>query len=240
MTTRFTDLAAPLPPELAAAVRELGATLALVRLPPLAEQLEKGDLEPAGWLTGPEMARLAGYRYPKRRLEWLGGRLAAKLALLALETTTASPLHWRIDSAGDGRPLSFLLDQDGERPGPEISISHSHGLAAALVARRPCGLDLQKTTGAVGRVRERFCTPDEAEALAAAGLTGDDLTLLWAAKEALRKGLGGTPLTGFLAMTLTGAEGAGGRQLTLAVGKGKEYKVLTGWLQEHAIAISII
>lgn len=189
--------------------------LRMVELAALQAEVGGGRLAPAGFLSPAEQATFSGFTFPKRRWEWLGGRLAAKAAALAWagQTLTVAALaEWQVTGAPDGRPGLQRVGLSPAAPALELSISHSHGVAAALVvAERPCGLDLQKVTDTVLRVRERFCTEAEAALLRRAGVGPDEreevrLTLLWAAKEAVRKGRGGVPLTGFLAMRLAGLE----------------------------------
>jgi phosphopantetheinyl transferase len=113
----------------------------------------------------------------------------------------------------------------------------------ALVAAHPCGLDLQKVTDTVVRVRERFCSAAEANLLPG----GDQhrevgLTLLWAAKEALRKARGGVPLTGFLTIHLTGLERQAeqGWCFRLAIAGAGEYPVAVFLADDFAGAVSML
>jgi len=212
-------------------------------------ELAARRLAPAGFLTPAEQATFSGFTFPKRRWEWLGGRLAAKAAALAwagLPLSAAALAEWQVSSAPDGRPGLRRASTIHADPALELSISHSHGVAAALVvAERPCGLDLQKVTDTVIRAQERFCT--EAEASVLRGGVGQDsrekvrLTLLWAAKEALRKGRGGVPLTGFLAMQLVGLERVGEQawRFRLAVSGAGEYPVVAFLLEDFAGAVSV-
>lgn len=211
--------------------------------------LDSQRLEPGRFLTPAEQATLAGFTFPKRRREWLGGRLAAKAAALAWagQPLSANALAgWQVNSGPDGRPgLQFVA---GVTAGAklELSISHSHGLAAALVTPRPCGLDLQKITDTVLRVRERFC--GEAEAALLQRMINPEirevvsLSLLWAAKEALRKARGGVPLTGFLAMRLAGIEPLAEQAwcFRLAVTEAREYPVVVFSLDDFAGAVGVV
>jgi phosphopantetheinyl transferase len=220
--------------------------LSLVRLADLQAALESGEFVPAERLAPAELDRWAGYRFPKRRLEWLGGRWAAKHAAASLWTETA-PGDWQVESEPDGRP--FFRQVRRHQPATELSISHSHGLAAALaVAGYPCGLDLQRAAETVLRVREKFCHQSEAELLDCSEkrpeTAVESLTMLWAAKEALRKGLGGRHLTGFLTMRLQSLDRIADRAwlFTLAVSGGREsrHPVAVWWLADFAIALTVI
>ncbi len=220
-----------------------------VNLVALQAEVGAGRLDPAEFLTPAEKATFSGFSFPKRRGEWLGGRLAAKAAALAwagLPLNTAALVEWQVTSAPDGRPGLLRATTINPDPVPELSISHSHGVAAALVAERPCGLDLQKVTDTVIRAQERFCT--EAEASLLRDGVGQDarekvrLTLLWAAKEALRKGRGGVPLTGFMDMRLAGLERVGEQSwcFRLAVSGAEEYPVVVFLLEDFAGAVSVL
>jgi phosphopantetheinyl transferase len=120
------------------------------------------------------------------------------------------PIAWQdiaIESQESGRPFCVTGKLD-QRPHniPDISISHSSDLAAAMaVSRGKCGIDIQQTSQKTVKVRERFCTQEEHEMLQ--GFLPDAsetvrLTLLWAAKEALRKAADITPVPGFLELQL--------------------------------------
>ncbi len=217
-----------------------------VELTALQAELAAGRLDPAQFLSNSEQASFVGFTFPKRRLEWLGGRLAAKAAALALsgqEVTAAALACWQVSSDSDGRPgLGRIGARIGESA-PELSISHSHGIAAALVVtERPCGIDLQKVSDTVVRVRERFSY--ETEGILLRGGNNREqvgLTMLWAAKEALRKGRGGVPLTSFLAMRLVGTERLAehGWCFRLAVAGAREYPVVVFLFDDFAGAVCV-
>jgi 4'-phosphopantetheinyl transferase EntD len=114
---------------------------------------------------------------PGRRREHLAGRLAARAALLAHGADDA-----RVGRSGDAPVWP---------PGWCGSISHSGGLALAVVARstrwRSIGVDVEpQITGRRIRVVEAVMTADER---AAASLADDPWvwTRAWAAKEAVWK-----------------------------------------------------
>lgn len=241
-----------LPPQMRESLGLVGKPLLhRVELAALQVELAEGRLDPAQFLGPAEQATLAGFTFAKRRLEWLGGRLAAKAAALAWEgqpLAVAGLAGWRVVSAPDGRPGLQRVGASPDGPKLELSISHSHGLAAALVVTaRPCGLDLQKVTDTVVRVRERFCSETEG-ALLRDGWVGHEgreelrLTLLWAAKEAVRKGRGGVPLPGFLVMRLLSIEllGEQGWCFRLAVAGAAEYPVVLLLTGDFAWAVCVV
>lgn len=181
----------------------------------------------ATYLDRSEVEQVAAFGFAKRRLEWLGGRIAAKHAAHAIlaKGSGPPPCFPELLVANDPAGRPHLRDQRGNRAElaasgrgtavtlPAISISHSHGYAGALAVTgsHSCGLDLQRVTPQVLRVRDRFATQEEVALLhAAPSLAGQEeallLTLLWSAKESLRKAIACAPLLGFTEMTLTRLE----------------------------------
>jgi 4'-phosphopantetheinyl transferase EntD len=90
-------------------------------------------------------------------------------------------------------------------------------VAAALVAFLPCGLDVQQLSAAAVRVRDRFSSQAEYDILTRLLPLPERewLTLLWSAKEALRKMVSCQPLAGFRELQLVAASSAGPRQAIL-------------------------
>ena len=135
------------------------------------------------------------FTYPKRRREWLGGRLAAKsavLQLLQIDSTIKSLPELSILPKENGSPQlsSSLFDEDKL---PALSISHSNRFAVAMATKATsCGIDIQKISEKTERVADRFSEPDELLLLqnhTPLLNTQERLTLLWSAKEALKKAL---------------------------------------------------
>jgi phosphopantetheinyl transferase len=221
--------------------------LVLINLEIVRQQLTAGELDPAEFLAPQELATYQRFIYQKRQVEWLGGRLAAKQAILRLTGTPPSAgamRAWPVRTDEHGRP--FIASRPPAGLG--LSISHSHGLALAMtVAKRECGLDIQKISPATIRVREKFCARPEEQIITTLALPDPDnhpaagLTLLWAAKEALRKARGGHPLTGFTAMALTAAVQPNDQCWLFTLRVGREKHLLpTFFYKDFAIALSVI
>jgi len=187
----------------------------LLDLQRLGETIDQKGEEKAlrGSLSRTEQELLNKFKLAKRRREWLGGRLAAKYAvvgLLELVQPRQYALPWADYSVlGDeyGRPHISADYKTGD-PMPDISISHSGSFAAALAVHKGFGgIDLQEITHKIMKVKDRFCTPGEERILrdsfpvAPANIAGL-LTKLWSAKEALRKVSRRQTLPGFLEMKL--------------------------------------
>jgi phosphopantetheinyl transferase (holo-ACP synthase) len=154
-----------------------------------------------------EREKFNSFKLSKRKIEWLGGRIAAKEAILSfLPGDTARPAWHNIQISADaaGRPFGKLTDSETV-PMPDISITHSGSIAAALAATSFCGIDLQKIGTAVAKVKSRFATPMEQHILLEANPDISEtisLAMLWSAKESVRKAFPCQPLPGFLELKL--------------------------------------
>jgi phosphopantetheinyl transferase (holo-ACP synthase) len=162
--------------------------LSLVDLLNLKQMLEEGDCRITSLLSAAELQLYSKFSYAKRRLEWLGGRLAAKDALTCL---LGDPSVFRC------RDLSVLPDSHG-RPvvsasvplpwKPGLSLSHSTDYAVALACREGlCGVDIQFCSERLQSVRERFTTDVEMALFAENVPELPRLAVLWTAKEAVKK-----------------------------------------------------
>ena len=150
------------------------------------------------WLTPGEMEEFQGLARPKRRREWLSGRIAAKGAvegLLGLNSPPAAAI--RISAGPERAPVVLLPAGEASNPVPFISIAHSGGAAVAAAAfAQSVGIDVEEIVGSIRDIARDFAGPGEAEMLEGAGLAPlAALTGLWCAKEAARKVLGPTTVT---------------------------------------------
>lgn len=142
----------------------------------------------------------------KRKRDWLGGRFAAKYAAAEVLVQPGNPAPWSalaILPDENGRP--FVSSSVTTFPAlPDISISHSGDLAVAMaVGKGLCGIDIQIATERILRVRERFCTWAEEQLLQPyCKERTAALTMLWAAKETLRKVANSSSLPGFMELEL--------------------------------------
>jgi holo-[acyl-carrier protein] synthase len=164
----------------------------------------------ANYLSNLEQEHFGRLTSAKRKREWLGGRFSAKYAAAEVLSQNGNTEPWAslaVIADENGRPL--LATDNKSSAFPDISISHSGDLAAAMaVSKGFCGVDIQKITGRVVKVRKRFCTQDEEQIVQSfAGTPKENLssllTKLWAAKEALRKVANAKSLPGFLELELT-------------------------------------
>ncbi|HEX3860339.1 MAG TPA: hypothetical protein VHY35_01440 [Stellaceae bacterium] len=117
-------------------------------VPPTAE----GALA-TGCLSAPERQLMVKYRHPRRRTEFVAGRLALKGALLetdgsAVRIGAAIPLpdlllpaarRMQVLPADDGRPRLWVDDVVAPT---QLSIAHAAGWAAAGCSHLPIGIDI--------------------------------------------------------------------------------------------------
>jgi phosphopantetheinyl transferase len=154
-----------------------------------------------------EAAALSNYRLPKRRSEYLTGRICAKTAVRELYILTNTPSTPRtlseieIINAENGRPKVCVHALKNNTLKLDISISHSGDYGAALAAGSYCGIDLQLKSNNLLKIKEKYCCEAEDKLLETFLSDMDILTrlaLLWTAKEAAKKALSHWQMPGFL------------------------------------------
>jgi phosphopantetheinyl transferase len=182
--------------------QEEGQVLALVDLALIEQALERNEQNELQFLqqvlSTAEQEYFQRFKYMKRKKEWLGGRIAAKAALLALVNADPPNLpHITLLPNKHGRPIikevsKSLNNASSLKSNTALSISHSDGFAVALARHsRTCGIDLQEVSTKLAGLTSHFAT--DAELLLLAEQAGCDedtrLTMLWTVKEALKKAL---------------------------------------------------
>jgi len=222
---------------------------AIISMIPAADEIEFGFLCPG------EYAQLQKYRLPKRRSEFLSGRLCAKLAASRYlqESLRIRPGMEEIEICNNNNGRPFLcLQPEQSFAVPEISISHSSGYAAAIAAQHRCGIDIQKQEKSLIKVQEKYCTDREYTLLQKSIKDGDKLrrlALLWSAKEAIQKTFSiEKGVISFSSIRLQrGEETAGGCTIfsfllpheSSQSTKGNIIKVAAATLADYAVAVSI-
>lgn len=241
---------------LASAFPYCQAAFALFRLVDPDDHLSSSVLQSAKAreLNDLEQAALAAFKLPKRRAQWLTGRLCAKQAVIGycqehlplLPLPAANRIHIR--NSPSGRP--YLDCGRADLNSLDISISHSSDYAIALVASGPCGVDIQKDSGSLQRVRDHFCLDSETDLLQRCLPDldhGRRLTLLWTAKEAVKKALSLEKMPGFLTLILNrchpdeeGLINFSLQQRVLdAAPASPQLPVLASRFQDYAISLSL-
>ena len=139
------------------------------------------------WLTRTEMDVWESWRSPKRRAEWLAGRMAAKK--LVRETFGHAPLEFTIGRDGDAPCIVGL-----SLPSISISLSHSVGLGAATLSdirqEGTAGIDVQRVRTVHPGLETRVFTPAERQQIAERFHSKENtegMLLFWALKEAAIK-----------------------------------------------------
>jgi 4'-phosphopantetheinyl transferase len=125
-------------------------------------------------LSASEHEQLAGIK-GFRRTEWLAGRYL-------LHVMSGRQMRGAVLKDEFGKPRLQGSEYD-------ISISHSHGLAAVFAAPKPCGIDIQFLVEKIGRIAHKFMRPEELEALSETHRL-EHQHVYWGAKEALYKAYG--------------------------------------------------
>jgi 4'-phosphopantetheinyl transferase EntD len=167
----------------------------VLKLLPAASEIPPEAIQnkPYIFLHSSELAQLQKYRLPKRRSEYLTGRICAKItALNYLQFTLQTPpaMHQiEINNSEYGHPL-ITFHPTASFPVPDISISHSKGYGAAVAAQHRCGIDIQRQEKSLIKVKEKYCMEREYHILSQIIPEGGELarlSLLWSAKEAIQK-----------------------------------------------------
>jgi len=132
---------------------------------------------PRDVFTDAELRYAAELKLPKRRDEWLLSRAAAK-RLAVSAGLTDDPTSVSVD-----RPHLLL---NGTRTDWFVSLSHSGRYAAAAIARRPVGIDIQTIRELSEDAAHLFLTDPESDEMRRCSLPHRILHF-WSAKEAAWK-----------------------------------------------------
>ncbi len=143
------------------------------------------------FLMEEELRRLAGFRFEKRRSEWLLGRWTAKQLLRRSHLQAGSVVAIRNEAGG--KP--YFVGADGVALPGCLSISHRAGRAFCALSDEPgvlLGADLELWEARDAIFIEDYLAESERKmALACVGERRDLLvTLIWSAKESVFKALG--------------------------------------------------
>ena len=146
---------------------------------------------PDRFLTKREIIKADSFRFPKRRAEWLAGRLTLKRLIRSVSGFQISDLR-RIEIIPDenGKP-GFALD--GKLRPEAVSISHRENLCAAAIRidGKPLGVDLEKIEAKTSAFENDYFSPAE-RSIINADPDQKDLRLAshWSAKESVLKTVG--------------------------------------------------
>jgi phosphopantetheinyl transferase len=147
---------------------------------------------PPVWLLSPsERRQAAALRVPKRRAEWLAGRVAAKRACLALLDPPLSPAA--LECARHPGGALRVAVAGATVHDLSVTIAHGGGVAGAVAARQAAaGFDIEPLAPLdPALVRRAFSETERADVAAAPSATERQhrALRLWTAKEAVLKAL---------------------------------------------------
>ncbi|MCB0736601.1 MAG: 4'-phosphopantetheinyl transferase superfamily protein [Bacteroidetes bacterium] len=148
-----------------------GSLMALWRIEETEEELSSKLM-----LDDSEKNYLAGIKADNKRLQWLASRVL-------IRELVNPPGQILMDWDQHGRP--YVLNYDFE-----VSISHSRNMAAVIVGESRCGIDVEEINNKIGRISKKFVSDEERVFIS----TDNSIlyeTLIWGAKEALFKLIGG-------------------------------------------------
>jgi 4'-phosphopantetheinyl transferase len=155
-----------------------------------AQEAARLEADPSSRLGPGEMDTLSRLKHPKRRRDFLAGRLAAKrLAARYLRERGIEPpppAEISVLNLGDGSPVLRLAEAFGEAPAISISHWRGGGVAAAVEPGGRVGVDVESVEERPASFVEVFAHPDERPGLR----SPLDETRLWTLKEAALKLLG--------------------------------------------------
>ena len=129
--------------------------------------------------------------HPKRRREWLAGRVAAKAAIRILLHGAVSNTDISLVREESGGPSLQIKGQENRQV--FVSLSHSGDIAVALASLRSgYGIDVQAITDSVVDLAGTFAAESELEQFLKGGLADPPtaMTILWSVKEACLKAVG--------------------------------------------------
>lgn len=136
---------------------------------------------------------------PRRRRQWLNGRVAAKDAVRSYlwhkhGATPLYPKEFLISNAASGQPEVKAHVTQAFTGRLQVSIAHKDTLAIAMVAEHPVGVDIERIETRSDEFMALALTEAE-QALLPQDARDEWLTRCWVAKEALAK-CGGSGLEG--------------------------------------------
>jgi phosphopantetheinyl transferase len=156
--------------------------------------LKEAMERPASFLTDPELEHFRSFRIEKRKIEWLCGRLSAKLLLSKFLGSPYDFLNFDILPGADGHPAVILrLNRAMRIPfNKSLSISHREGGTAAALAAESgtsVGIDVELMESRSACMLEDYFSDREADMLEAlpSDVSNYGIALGWSMKESVLK-----------------------------------------------------
>jgi phosphopantetheinyl transferase len=181
------------------------------------------------------MMQYTGKASPKRSREWLAGRIAVKKSVQRLLSASGEPASQekavRVVQDPKGKPSAELTDRPGFRIG-HVSLSHSNGLALAVVALpgvfKGLGVDVEKVEPRSESWVNDYFAPEEIRVANAADERWLEFTKIWCLKEAALKALGTGLRFDLKDVCVTSLDGTGRATVELRNEAGR-YLDESGW-----------
>jgi phosphopantetheinyl transferase len=144
----------------------------------------------SSFLSPKELERYEGFALPKKKLQWLAGRLAVKAALTKDRAVYGQKIFMpAIDILHNENRAPYIV----QYPEIQLSISHSFPYCIGVVSRRRIGIDLEKMIAPHKTMFNLFFHPHEVRNLPDPKETEAYQYMAmkyWTRKEALSKLLG--------------------------------------------------
>jgi len=150
------------------------------------EHDEKGLL--SSQLTKEEKRQYSIFKYAKRRLEWLSGRIVSKAAVrIYLDEYALQPTDITIGALSDKSPRVLVKTCKKLSSLPYISISHSNDIAISVASQTSgIGIDVENINDSIIDIAYQFSTDKELKQVIKKINCSKSmaLTMIWAMKEA--------------------------------------------------------
>lgn len=139
------------------------------------------------FFTAEEKNEFKNFKNRKRKIQFISGRIAAKLCLAEYLRVKGEEVNYReIEIKKEKRGKVYGSFNDRKIP---VSIAHTEGISVAVSGNyKGIGVDVEKEDRNIERIADKFLT-DEEEAF-----KNIPLIVLWSVKEAVSKAIG----TGFI------------------------------------------
>jgi phosphopantetheinyl transferase len=145
-------------------------------------------------LSRSEIDLFYSLKHPKRRLEWLAGRIVAKGAVRIYRDSNLLPASSiKIERSKNNKPYVVIDNEETLSSPPYISISHSSDMSVSVASRVPgVGIDVEEISGSFLKIADEFSTEEEVELVRKCSMFNRaiSLSIIWVIKEASIKAIG--------------------------------------------------
>jgi|AutmiccommuBRH23_1029490.scaffolds.fasta_scaffold00009_191 4'-phosphopantetheinyl transferase len=149
--------------------------------------------ESLNWLSGDESLQFQGFRFQKRRNDWLLGRWTVKRLIQSIysEVKDLSSNRISIKNEASGAPYALI---DGDQMKESLSLSHRENLGVSAICKNPdvsIGIDLEEIESKSHGFIEDYFTSQESNAIFALPAEQQSLiaSLFWSGREAIMKAM---------------------------------------------------